>query len=135
MKGIGTVVFVVFVLCLAAPSFGQPPPVIQQDTYRDVRQLRDDIDAAAEREKQLEKSENVRETMQRPPLPEPQPVSEGLRERLVLVQDQLLKLQGDKDLAVQQGKPAEEIAALDAKIKKLQQQVAALQMELGMVPQ
>jgi len=135
MKSLGVVSVVVITWFLVTPALGQSPEVIQRETYRDVRQLRDDIDAEAAREEQLEKSENVRETMQRPPLPEPQSISEGLRERLVLVEDQLLKLQEDKALAVQQGKPAEEIAALDAKMKKLQQEVTALQTELGIVPQ
>lgn len=134
MKGMKLFILALGVSCLAATVFGQGP-FVEDQILRDVEQQRHDAAAEAALEQNLEKSEHVRETMQRPPLPEQKPLGEGLQERLVLVQDRLEMLRGKKSLAVHQGKTVVEIAALDEKIEKLKREVIALQAELGVPTQ
>ena len=99
--------------------------------YDEDWRLRRAIEDAAEQQRLLRKQQQVQSTVRRHPAPPPSSPVEGLRNRYILLQTRLAKLQGDRAQAVRQGKSAEEIAALDTQIEQLRLQASTLKSALG----
>jgi hypothetical protein len=99
--------------------------------YDEDYRLRRDIEEAAEQQRILKKQEYTRSTVQRPAPPQPASPAQGLRNRYILLESRITKLQADRAQAVQGGKPAGEIAALDSQIEQLRMQADTLKAAVG----
>jgi len=98
-----------------------------EDYYR----LRRDIEEEAERQRLLQKQEYTRSTVRKPPTPVSSSPIEGLRDRYLLLEIRIAKLQADRAAAVGEGKNAAEIAAIDSRIEALRLQANTLKDALG----
>jgi len=109
--------------CSATQALGQiQAPAGSDDSFR----LRESIDGQEQKQRVLQRREHVMgATDQQAPAGAPiQRREEGVGGRLVILQDKMLKLQEDRALAVQQGKP---VGAIDAEIARLQRELAVRQ--------
>lgn len=98
-----------------------------EDDYR----LRRSLEEAAEQQRILRKQEYTRSTVQKPPTPIPSSPIEGLRERYILLEARIAKLQEERGKAVWEGASADKIAALDSQIEQLRMQADVLRDALG----
>lgn len=117
MKGLR---FLILVVAVSLPAAG----ALCQEGRRSIERVRDHGARGRTWEYEV-----LRDGMSRPtPVNTPLP-GVGIRDRLVLIQDEIGKLQAKKSQAVKEGTAAEKVAAIDARIEELRRLAAVLKSE------
>ena len=123
MRGFSVLVALFIILGPATRVYGW------RSDHRYWREVEDEMRRIAT----VQKSEQTKATAVRKgsTIDQPPPAQQ-VRQRLALIHRQLIKVEGDRKKAVEKGRPAGDVAALDERIEKLKTEAAEWQKLLGL---